>query len=267
MPSHRRRIHRSRRSKKPLIIAGFLVAVIAIAVVAFYVMSTATYTLTVYTVGQGSIMPNNGTYSPGTTVDLAAIDTQEWPFYGWSGDTSGSENTSITMNDDMVVTANFIERNNTVRLITSMGNITILLRDDMPITTENFKNLTALGIYNNTIFHRVIADFMIQGGDPTGTGYGDPSISSIQDEFGSNNHNVRGTVAMAKTSEANSATSQFFINVVNNGASSSTFDSTYSVFGDVIDGMDVVDAISQLATDSNDRPVDDVILYTVLLLD
>jgi peptidylprolyl isomerase len=267
MPSHRRRIHRSRRNKKPFLIAGFLVAVIAIAVVAFYIMSTTTYTLTVYTMGQGSVMPSNSTYSPGTTVDLAAIGTQEWPFYSWSGDASGSENTSITMNGNMVVTASFIERNNTVRLITSMGNITILLRDDMPITTENFKNLTKLGIYNNTIFHRVIANFMIQGGDPTGTGIGDPSISSIPDEFGSNNHNVRGTVAMAKTSEANSATSQFFINVVNNGASSTTFDSTYSVFGDVVDGMDVVDAISQVATDSNDRPVEDVILYKAMLLD
>ncbi len=66
---------------------------------------------------------------------------------------------------------------------TNMGDITIELRNDMPITTGNFKNLVQKGTFNNTIFHRVIKGFMIQGGDPTGTGYGDPSIPDIKDEF------------------------------------------------------------------------------------
>src|ERR1700690_1021235 len=84
-----------------------------------------------------------------------------------------------------------------VLLQTSMGDITIALRNDMPITTGNFKKLVQQGKYNGTIFHRVIPGFMIQGGDPTGTGYGDPSIPNIKDEFTNDNHNVRGTIAMA----------------------------------------------------------------------
>ena len=87
-----------------------------------------------------------------------------------------------------------------VLLETSMGNITIQLRDDMPITTQNFKNLVQQGVYDGTIFHRVIANFMIQGGDPMGTGQGDPSIPNIPDEFSDNpenNKNEMGTIAMA----------------------------------------------------------------------
>lgn len=154
-----------------------------------------------------------------------------------------------------------------ILLQTSMGNITIQLRDDtMPITTGNFKNLTQHGIYDGTIFHRVIAAFMIQGGDPTGTGYGDPSIPTIADEFSSNNHNVRGTIAMAKTSDPNSASSQFFINVVDN--SDASFDTTYSVFADVIEGMDVVDTISNVATNGSpyDKPYHDVALIKAEVL-
>ena len=148
---------------------------------------------------------------------------------------------------------------NKVLLKTSMGNITIQLRDDRPITTENFKNLVTQGVYDGTIFHRVIADFMIQGGDPTGTGYGDPSIPTIQDELDGVNENNRGTLAMAKksqldgSSQPNSGSSQFFINVVDNNY----LDAEYSIFGTVISGMDVVDAISNVATE-NEKPVTDV---------
>ncbi len=93
---------------------------------------------------------------------------------------------------------------NKVLLETSMGNITIQLRDDMPITTQNFKNLVQQGVYDGTIFHRVIANFMIQGGDPMGTGQGDPSIPNIPDEFSDNpenNKNEMGTIAMANSLE------------------------------------------------------------------
>ena len=147
-----------------------------------------------------------------------------------------------------------------VLLQTSMGNITIQLRDDRPITTSNFKNLIQQGVYDGTIFHRVIAGFMIQGGDPTGTGYGDPSIPTIKDELGGVNENNRGTIAMAKkgqpdgSSIPNSGSSQFYINIVDNNH----LDAEYSVFGTVISGMDVVDAISEVATDSNDKPLTDV---------
>lgn len=142
---------------------------------------------------------------------------------------------------------------NKVLLQTTMGNITIQLRDGMPITTGNFTKLVQQGVYDGTIFHRVIADFMIQGGDPTGTGQGDPSIPTIPDEFTSNNRNDRGTVAMANAGP-NTGSSQFFINVVNNNY----LDSKHPVFGTVIQGMDVVDAISKVATDSNDRPLEEV---------
>ena len=160
--------------------------------------------------------------------------------------------------------------NDKVLLETSMGDILIELRDDMPITTENFKNLVQQGVYDDTIFHRVIADFMIQGGDPTGTGYGDPSIPNIKDEFTDNNKNKRGTIAMANTGVPNSGSSQFFINVVDN--SDEEFDSNYPVFGEVIDGMSVVDRISKVATDGDppsgaNKPLEDVTLIKAQLID
>jgi peptidylprolyl isomerase len=153
-----------------------------------------------------------------------------------------------------------------VQFETSMGNITIQLRDDMPITTENFKNLVQQGTYEGTIFHRVIDEFMIQGGDPTGTGYGDPSMPNIKDEFSEkaeNNKNRRGTVAMANTGAPNSGSSQFFINVVYN----SHLDNVHPVFGEVIEGMEVVDRISEVATDANDRPLEEVTLIKAQLVD
>jgi peptidylprolyl isomerase len=162
------------------------------------------------------------------------------------------------------------ESGNLVLLETSMGNITIELRDDMPITTTNFKNLIQQGKYDNTIFHRVIEGFMIQGGDPTGTGYGDSSIPNIEDEFTDTNENNNGTIAMAKSSDASgnviedSGSSQFYINVDDNNY----LDEDYSVFGKVVDGMDVVMAISKVATDSsNDKPLEDITLIKAQLID
>ena len=140
-----------------------------------------------------------------------------------------------------------------VLLKTTMGDIVIELRNDMPVTSGNFRKLAQQGVYNGTIFHRVIADFMIQGGDPTGTGKGDPSIPIIPDEFTGSNRNDRGTVAMANAG-SNTGSSQFFINVVNNNY----LDSKHPVFGTVIQGMDVVDAISKVATDANDKPLEEV---------
>ncbi len=146
-----------------------------------------------------------------------------------------------------------------VLLQTSMGDITIQLLDDKPITTGNFKNLVQQGGYDGTIFHRVITDFMIQGGNNP-----DVTVAAIPDEIGNDNHNIIGTIAMAKTSQPNSATSQFFINVADNSKivyqDGPTFDGTYTVFGTVTSGMDVANAISKVATDSNDRPVTDVTL-------
>jgi cyclophilin family peptidyl-prolyl cis-trans isomerase len=123
----------------------------------------------------------------------------------------------------------------------------------MPITTGNFKDLVKRGIYDGTIFHRVVKDFVVQGGDASSKGI---TVPAIQDELPNKHSNIRGSVAMAKTSQPNSATSQFDINL--NDTNSETLDSNYSVFGTVIAGMDVVDAIGQVATDSNNKPLQDV---------
>jgi peptidylprolyl isomerase len=148
-----------------------------------------------------------------------------------------------------------------VLLHTSMGDITIALRNDMPITTGNFKKLVQQGTYNSTIFHRVIPGFMIQGGDPTGTGYGDPSIPDIKDEFTKTNRNDRGTIAMANAGP-NTGSSQFFINQVNNNF----LDSKHPAFGKVIIGMDVVDKIAKVPTGSNDKPRTNVTIISASII-
>ncbi len=140
-------------------------------------------------------------------------------------------------------------------LETNMGTIEIELFDkDMPVTTGNFKKLVEQGFYNNTIFHRVIPDFMIQGGDPTGTGMGGPGYK-IKDEFTNNNKNSRGTIAMANAGP-NTGGSQFFINVVDNNY----LDKMHPVFGKVVNGMDVADKISKAKRDRNDKPLEKIVI-------
>ncbi len=128
---------------------------------------------------------------------------------------------------------------------TSAGNITIQLYTDKPITTANFINIVQKGWYDGTIFHRVIAGFMIQGGQISQT------VPAIQDEIGTNNRNLPYTIAMAKTSQPNSATNEFFINVADNGVNNPGFDSTYTVFGNVTSGRDVVDATANAQVTAN----------------
>jgi cyclophilin family peptidyl-prolyl cis-trans isomerase len=130
-----------------------------------------------------------------------------------------------------------------VLLQTSMGNITIQLRTDKPITSENFRTLVEQGKYDGTAFHRIMAGFMIQGGVINGY------TKTIPDEIGSNNNNVAYSVAMANTGQANSASSSFFINTADN--SNAQFDATYTVFGNVIEGQNVVYAISQVPVGPN----------------
>jgi peptidylprolyl isomerase len=144
-----------------------------------------------------------------------------------------------------------------VKLETNHGDIVIELYNQMPITSGNFKKLVEKGFYDGLIFHRIIDGFMIQGGDPEGTGTGGPGYT-IKDEYThtSLDKNNRGTVAMAKSSAPNSAGSQFFINLVNNNF----LDNGYSVFGKVIEGMDVVDEIAKVKTDGNDKPLEDVVI-------
>jgi peptidyl-prolyl cis-trans isomerase A (cyclophilin A) len=137
-----------------------------------------------------------------------------------------------------------------VLLQTSVGNITLELRSDKPITTTNFINLVQQRKYDGTVFHRVIAGFMIQGGAISG------STPTIADEIGINNRNVAYTLDRAKKSDPNSATSQFFINVADNGnipidQAGTKFDTVYTVFGKVISGQNVVDAIANAPVTSN----------------
>jgi len=144
----------------------------------------------------------------------------------------------------------------TVALLeTSKGNIKIeLFMDTMPITAGNFKKLVEKGFYDGVIFHRVIPGFMVQGGDPTGTGMGGPGYN-IEDEFTDNNKNDRGTISMANAGP-NTGGSQFFLNVANNN----NLDPKHPVFGKVIEGMDVVDAIVNVETGPQDKPKEDVVI-------
>jgi peptidylprolyl isomerase len=139
-----------------------------------------------------------------------------------------------------------------VLLKTSMGDIILQLYEDMPITAGNFQKLVEKGFYDGTVFHRIISGFMIQGGDPTGTGCGGPGYA-IKDEFTRKNKNDRGTISMANAGP-NTGGSQFFINLVNNNF----LDSKHPVFGKVVEGLDVVDALGKVKTGANDKPVKEV---------
>jgi cyclophilin family peptidyl-prolyl cis-trans isomerase len=136
-----------------------------------------------------------------------------------------------------------------------------LFPDDAPKTVNNFVKLANDGFYDRIIFHRVIPDFMIQGGDPTGTGSGGPGYT-FEDEF--NDQKVeRGALAMANAGP-NTNGSQFFI-VTTEAAP--WLDGKHTVFGRVTDGMDVVDKISALPRDSRDKPDDDVVIESVSVSD
>mgnify|MGYP001360385496 CR=1 FL=1 len=141
-----------------------------------------------------------------------------------------------------------------VKLETNQGDIIIELYSDMPITSGNFEKLVGEGFYDGIIFHRIIDGFMIQGGDPQGTGMGGPGYA-IKDEFShkGGNKNNRGTISMAN-SGPNSGGSQFFINLVDNNF----LDDKHPAFGNVVEGMDVVDKISKLQKDSSDKPLEEV---------
>ena len=146
-----------------------------------------------------------------------------------------------------------------VKLETNHGDIVIRLYSDMPVTAGNFEKLVSEGFYDGVIFHRVINNFMIQGGDPTGTGSGGPGYQ-IKDEFVAGHSNVRGTLAMAN-SGPNSGGSQFFINLVDNSFldyDKQPLTSKHPVFGEVVEGMDVVDRIANVRIGAGDRPVEEV---------
>lgn len=146
---------------------------------------------------------------------------------------------------------------------TNMGTIEIEMFDKLvPKTVENFKGLAEKGYYNGVVFHRVIEKFMIQGGDPTGTGRGGESFwgGKFEDEFNPTlKHDVPGVLSMANAGP-NTNGSQFFITLV----ATPWLDGKHSVFGKVIDGMDVVEAIGKVQTTKPfDKPVKDVVMESV----
>lgn len=156
-----------------------------------------------------------------------------------------------------------METGTKVKLETNHGDIIIQLYEkDMPVTAGNFKKLVEQGFYDKVIFHRVIDGFMLQGGDPTGTGMGGPGYT-IKDEFTKTDldKNNRGTISMAN-SGPNTGGSQFFINLVDNNF----LDGKHPVFGKVAEGMEVVDKIAKVQKDSQDKPLQDVVILKAFLI-
>lgn len=136
-----------------------------------------------------------------------------------------------------------------------------------PITAANFLKLVKEGFYDGLTFHRVISGFMIQGGDPTGTGMGG-SKENIKGEFASNGFNnpikhTRGVISMARAMDPDSASSQFFIM----HADAPHLDGNYAAFGRVVEGMDVVDQIASVKTNFNDKPLTPVVMKKVYIED
>jgi cyclophilin family peptidyl-prolyl cis-trans isomerase len=142
-----------------------------------------------------------------------------------------------------------------------MGTIKISLYEiSTPITTANFIKLAQSGFYNGLIFHRVINDFVIQTGDPTGTGMGGSGETIVLEVAEAITH-IDGAVGMARGPEPNSASSQFYIC----DGPQEGLDGRYAVFGRVIEGMEVVRAIAAVPTDAKDRPLEDVVLTRVTI--
>ena len=179
-----------------------------------------------------------------------------------------------------------------VKISTTMGDVTVRLYDETPLHRDNFLKLASEGFFNGTLFHRVIKDFMIQGGDPNGTGTGGNSIwgHSFEDEFSPELHNLRGALSMAN-SGPNTNGSQFFIvqakeapaNMIEQMRGMTAeqgfpteitdayekmggtpwLDFRHSVFGQVFEGMEVVDAIADVTVGGSDKPVEDVIINSI----
>ena len=163
-----------------------------------------------------------------------------------------------------------------ILLKTNLGDIKIELDyDKAPVTAKNFEDYVQQGHYDGTIFHRVIKGFMIQGGGFTTDFEQKPTMDPIKNEANNGLENVRGSIAMARTSDPHSATAQFFINTVDNDflnfRSKDTMGWGYCVFGKVVGGMDVVDKIEGTRTSTRgffrDVPVEDIIIESAKIVD
>lgn len=219
------------------------------------------YTLTVAKEGEGTLNTTGGTYATNEQATLIATPAEGWYFYNWTGDLPDSidpeqKNITLPMNSNKELNAVF-KANPKVLLETSLGNIKLELNmDKAPATVKNFLRYVNEGFFDGqdnkgaTIFHRVIADFMIQGGGMTSDLQQKENHDPIVNESNNGLVNDKYTLAMARTNDPNSATSQFFINVKDNDFLNyqNAANPGYAVFGKVIEGTDVVDAIAAVAT-------------------
>lgn len=163
----------------------------------------------------------------------------------------------------------YFERKRIMKAIITMENGGVmkieLNKETAPITVDNFVKLAKDGFYDGLIFHRVIEGFMIQGGDPTGTGMGGPG-HTIKGEFSSNGvknnlKHTRGVISMARSMNPDSAGSQFFIM----HKDAPHLDGQYASFGKMIDGFDVLDEIATTGTDASDRPLFDMVIKSITI--
>lgn len=200
----------------------------------------------------------------GETVEKAGETVEK------AGETVGKAVDTLTSNVkeavekvDSAVTGKTAGGGNLVMMETNMGKIKIkLYTDKAPLTTGNFKKLVNEGFYNGIKFHRVIDGFMIQGGDPSGNGTGG-SKETIKDEFGPGlKHSKKGILSMANRGP-NTGSSQFFITL----APTDWLDGKHAIFGEVVEGMDVVEKIGKVKTGANDKPEKDVVMTKVYMLE
>ncbi|KAF1923089.1 uncharacterized protein M421DRAFT_426191 [Didymella exigua CBS 183.55] len=172
---------------------------------------------------------------------------------------ASSSTTSVRAPQTINAAATIPERPSGVLMRTNYGDITIALYSEKaPKTCQNFAGLAEAGKYNNVVFHRVIPGFMLQGGDPTGTGRGGESIwgGKFDDEFNDSlSHAGPGVLSMANSGPGTNG-SQFFLTL----AATPHLNGKHTVFGQVVDGMDVVERIGAVQTDGGDRPLEDVII-------
>ena len=160
-----------------------------------------------------------------------------------------------------------------IKIKTTSGDIEIkLYEEEAPISSENFKSYVKDGFFEGTIFHRVIPNFMVQGGGMTENMENKSTNDPIKNEANNGKKNLRGTLAMARTMEIDSATSQFFINLVDNSfLDHGDRDFGYAVFGEVTNGMDIVDEIASSATGSKmghqDVPIESITITKVSFID
>lgn len=179
------------------------------------------------------------------------------------------ETATDTPADDTAVDDTQVAAGTQVEIVTGMGTVVLeLYEDDAPVTSANFLQYVDDGFYDGddgggeTLFHRVIPDFMAQGGGVLASGSQKTTRDAIVNESDNGISNARGTVAMARTNDPDSATSQFFINVVDNDFLDidGSYPPGYAVFGEVVSGMDVVDAMVGVSTNSADRPDSDILI-------